>query len=248
MSDAARILERTRSPYANCRSYRDIGEATTVSIRGEKPWQRFTFRKPFQTAFVRPHRFLFEFKEMSVGPNDEWPHRAVWRNAVGVFTWATHESETRGIEPCPSIERVLEQWSAASDRASHIVPHLLGLCGGTSPLPETSAVELVGRDEVDGRGAWRIQSTRFAHVEVHWIDVDRHLVLRTFARTRHTPELHRALRDAQLSRPELTADERERLAREPVPTDSFTLETTVFYRPEFDIDIDDRAFDVRPPA
>src|SRR5262245_30622258 len=58
------VLDRMAKAYAGCKSYRDSGVVKTVFI--EATGNR-TVEKPFTTAFVRPDRFRFEYKEEAGG-------------------------------------------------------------------------------------------------------------------------------------------------------------------------------------
>ena len=57
---ATDIIKRMKGAYANSRSYLDAGMVKEVFIdaNGER-----TVEKPFTTAFVRPNRFRYEFRE-----------------------------------------------------------------------------------------------------------------------------------------------------------------------------------------
>lgn len=238
------VVERSLALYSGLASYRDIGEASVTISRGPQPWQRSTRRYPFQTAFVRPARFLFEWKVMGVGPHEEWPHAALWRNARGLFAWETDPDRSEAPMTSPgSIATQLEHWSAACGGASLLAPRLLGLAEGDSPL---DGLQLVGEDDVDGQRAHRLERALVGGVFVAWIGVERPLVLRTFQRVRHSPERDAALRELA-SRAELP-DELERLvlATPQVESDRI-VETTTFLRPQFDHPIDDSAFELAPP-
>jgi hypothetical protein len=85
---AAEILTSVAARYAAARTYQDSGEQATVFVHGPKPWQRRTTRKVFRSAMERPNRFLFEYKDVSVGPESEWHVGALWRDDEGVHAWS----------------------------------------------------------------------------------------------------------------------------------------------------------------
>lgn len=241
MSD---LVARVRAAYAACRSYRDMGEASVTIARGPKPWQRTTQRFPFQSAFVRPARFLFEWKVMGVGPHEEWPHAAAWRNARGMFAWETSAelAEPRLASP-GALAEVLERWSPACGGSATLVPRLLGVIGGDDPL---EGLQVAGEDEVDGLRAQRLEKSLVGGVFVAWIALERPLLLRTFSRLRHSPERDAALR-ALAARADLPEELRKLVAESPSVSGERIVETTLFLRPEFDPALDDSSFDLAPP-
>jgi hypothetical protein len=239
------VVERALALYSRLSSYRDIGEASVTIARGPKPWQRSTLRYPFQTAFVRPARFLFEWKGMGVGPHEEWPHAALWRNARGLFAWETDPERPDAAVTSPgSLSAQLEHWSPACGGASLFVPRLLGLAEGDAPL---DGLQLVGEDEIDGARAHRLERALVGGVFVVWIGAERPLVLRTFQRLRHSPERDAALRQLA-ARAELPDELRQLVLATPQVESDRIVETTTFLRPQVDIAIDDSAFDLSPPG
>ena len=249
MSTPKEILARVAATYASCRSYRDIGEAVIVHVRGPRPWHRSTSRSPFQTAFVRPHRFLFEFKDMTVGPSEEWPHHAVWQNGTGSFRWSTLD-EAPGVETCSSVESELGAFAGISHRVSRRVPGLLGLFGGSADVDTLSGegTELVGIERIDEREAWRLRAPFPEGVSSLWVDVERALILRSFEHRVFTPEWSQRMRELQLAHPGLSDEMRANLESVPPIEVAFTSQTTTFYRPEIDIEIPDSAFELSPPS
>lgn len=237
-------VARVRAAYAACRSYRDMGEASVTIARGPKPWQRTTQRFPFQTAFVRPARFLLEWKVMGVGPHEEWSHAAAWRNARGLFAWETSVelAEPRLASP-GSLAEVLERWSPACGGCTTLVPRLLGLIGGEDPL---EGLQFAGEDELDGQRAARLEKSLVGGVFVAWIALERPLLLRTFSRLRHSPERDAALR-ALAARAELPDELRKLVVDAPPVSGERIVETTLFLRPELDPALDDSAFELAPP-
>ncbi|MBM3990119.1 MAG: hypothetical protein FJ298_03820 [Planctomycetes bacterium] len=238
------LVARTCAAYAGCRSYRDMGEAAVMVARGSKPWQRTTCRFPFQTAFVRPARLLFEWKAMGVGPHSEWPHAALWRNARGLFAWETNvELSEPALTSGGSLAEVLERWSPACGGAATAVPRLLGVLEGPNPL---DGLQPAGEDEIDGVAARRLEKSVIGGVFVAWIALERPLLLRTFSRLRHSPERDAALRSLA-ARAELSPELRQLVAATPALESERMVETTLFLRPELDPELDDSAFELTPP-
>ncbi len=61
---ANEIINRMADEYAKSKSYSDSGVVKTVFIRTDS---RRTVDKPFTTAFIRPDRFRFEYREKKHG-------------------------------------------------------------------------------------------------------------------------------------------------------------------------------------
>ncbi|MCC7013271.1 MAG: hypothetical protein IT454_11970 [Planctomycetes bacterium] len=244
---AAEVVARCARVYAACSTYRDRGEVHRT-YRGASSARELGVRVPFQTAFVRPHRFLFEFRRARSGRETEgWEHRALWRDARGVHAWAAQrDGSSRRLELTPSIEHVLADWRSPSAEASHTAPQMLGLSSGVPFGRAPDAFELAARDEIDGRPAWRLASASFGFAGLWWIDVERGLLLRAYSSRLATAERE------QRFAPEtegagwasgLEADVERELALE----SRVTIETTTFYRPELDVEIPDGAFELHPP-
>jgi outer membrane lipoprotein-sorting protein len=61
---AKKIIKLMKEKYATSKSYSDSGVVRIVFIRSDG---RRTVEKPFTTAFIRPDRFRFEYKEKTHG-------------------------------------------------------------------------------------------------------------------------------------------------------------------------------------
>jgi len=230
---AASILARMTERYAACRSYQDAGEVVDVLVNGAKRWQRRTSRKPFQTAFVRPDRLLFEFKDRTLGPESEWAHYALWTHGDGVNEWSTFLAEetprtTRFANLIAALGSEELLYLGTSCRAPRL---LLGL-GGASTLADFESVDVAGEDEIDGHGCWRIHARRDGRPEVLWVDRESLLLRRHHERTYFDPTVERVLlpKGAPVSL-----------------LSTFTTETTTFYSPRFDAEIPDSVFAIEAP-
>jgi hypothetical protein len=114
---AQRILLTMARAYGTCTSYRDTGVVRTVYV---KPNGRRTVLKPFRTAFVRPDRFRFEYRE----PKDHGePSRCiVWRQGTKVRAW----SDARpGVQDRGSLAAALAGVARGSGGSAHTVPAML---------------------------------------------------------------------------------------------------------------------------
>jgi hypothetical protein len=245
VTTAAELLARVERAYATCASYRDMGEIVSVTLHGDRPWQRSTARFPFQCAFVRPGRFRFELKQMTVGPSAEWPHLAVAQDGGRVRSWDTigggRSDGFTALEP--ALVAASELCGATFD-----APQLLGATGAAGGWARADEVELAGLDEIDGRPCHRLVGRRFGRPLVLWIDAASAAIARRFERVLHTPELDRARRAHELARGDLPADVRRELERTPPLAREVRIETTTLLRPAFDVEIEAGVFDLVAPA
>jgi hypothetical protein len=232
-ASAVAILVRMAERYAECGSYQDVGELVDVIVNGPKPWQRRTSRKSFQTAFVRPEKLLFEFKERTLGPELEWPHYALWTDAGGVREWSTFLAEETprtarfdGLASALRSEELL--YFGTTCRPARL---LLGL-DGADTLADVESAEIAGEDEIDGHACWRVAARREGRPETFWIDKQSRLLRRHHERTYFDPTVERVLlpKGAALSL-----------------VSKFTTETTTFYSPRADVEIPNSVFAITPP-
>ena len=245
--DGDAILQRMLATYASCRSYRDIGEVHEVLTSGDEPPQVWKLRKPFQTGFVRPLSFVFEcFVDALSERADRKPY-VVWSNERGARSWPNRGRAAVAVHTHASLEEPLALAAGPSGGSSATVPSmLLGLASRWTRGDVRFDLEAV--DDIDGRACHRLQSARFGPAELMWIDCERHVLVRRYLRLHSSPEASRRQRAAALADPSLPADLRrdlEQSASSPEP--SLTTETTTYYRPELDVEIEAGAFDVRPP-
>jgi hypothetical protein len=139
---AADLLQRTASIYANCSSYQATGAVTTVFVTGKWPWDRRTTKKRFKTAFVRPDRFYFEYREVGVGPESEWRGGVIWAKNSEQKNWSTQRFISAG---CESISDAVGTFAGVSDGASPFIPRMLiSDSGGASSLPEPFVLAIPG--------------------------------------------------------------------------------------------------------
>ncbi len=78
---AETILAQMKQTYANCQTYQDTGVVTTTFIQSSGNW---IDEKPFLTAFVRPDRFRFEYKETQSSAEYRY---IIWLNGAEVLSW-----------------------------------------------------------------------------------------------------------------------------------------------------------------
>jgi Predicted periplasmic protein (DUF2092) len=164
---AKQIVERMAKEYAQCKSYRDSGVVKTVFIGTDR--QR-TVEKPFTTAFVRPDRFRFEYKD------DKERRYIVWRDGKDVQTWW---DVTPGIKKPASLRSALAAATGVSSGSAHAVPALLipDEVGGRrlTGITEAKRIEDAKLDKVD---CFRIQGQYGGYPRTLWVDKKTFLVRR----------------------------------------------------------------------
>ena len=181
--DPFTIIARMARVYAGCKSYRDSGVVTTVFFedRGKR-----TVEKPFTTAFVRPDRFRFEFRDTmgtrqtryiiwSAGKKPRTWWDVIWSNSMEVRTWWDVKP---GIEKPASLYRAVGGAAGISGRSSNTIPALLlpGELGGSlTVITEAKRVEDGTFEKVE---CFRIQG-KFGNQPITlWIEKRSYLVRR----------------------------------------------------------------------
>jgi outer membrane lipoprotein-sorting protein len=148
---ARQILDQMAQVYAGCTSYRDSGVVRTVfvSVRGNR-----TVEKPFTTAFVRPDRFRFEYREKR-GILEQDSRYIVWSQGKETRAWWDLDPEVRKGE---SLGMALAAATGVSSGSAHTIPALL--------LP----AEVEGRRLTDITEARRMDDARLDDVECFRIE------------------------------------------------------------------------------
>ena len=163
---AKQIVERIAEEYAKCKSYRDSGVVKTIFIRTDR---KRTVEKPFTTAFVRPDRFRFEYK-------DKGRRYIVWCKGNDVQTWW---DVTPGIKKPESLGLALAGATGVSSSSAHTVPALLipDEVGGRrlTDITEAKRIEDANLDKVD---CFRIQGQFVGSPMTIWVDKNTFLVRR----------------------------------------------------------------------
>jgi outer membrane lipoprotein-sorting protein len=209
------VLDRMAKAYASCKSYRDSGVVKTVFFGATG---NFTAEKPFATAFVRPDRFRFEYKEkQGLGLENRY---IVWRRGKEVQTWWDIKP---GVEKLDSLELALSGATGVSGGSARTVPALLlpkEVHG--QRLTEITEVKRVEDAKLDKFDCFRLEGKFILQLEAKfinspttiWIDKKTFLVRRI---------------DAQMK------------------FDDFRTEETTSYEPAVDEEIPDKMLAFDPP-
>lgn len=166
------IIARMFSVYSSCSSYLDEGQVKTVFY--EKTGSR-TVIKPFSTAYLRPAKFRFEYKERR--GEEEWNRYIIWEGDEAIKTWWSIKP---GIENHKTLGYALGGASGVSGAASTTIPGLL--------MPEMimgnqvrglKRPELVGEESLNDRNVYKIKGTDYqGNIVTIWIDSEKLLILK----------------------------------------------------------------------
>lgn len=200
---AKQVLDRMARAYADCKSYRDSGIVVTIFV--EAGGNRIV-EKPFTTAFVRPDRFRFEYKETK---DDRQKNRyLVWRNGKKVQTWWDIKPR---VEKPESLRLALAGATGVSGGSAHTVPALLlpkELSGRLlTDITEAKRIEDAKLDKTD---CFRVQGKYGTSAMILWIDKKTFLVrridtqnkfdnFRTEATTTYDPVINGEIADKMLA-------------------------------------------------
>src|SRR5262249_47398083 len=114
------ILAALAEVYAECRSYRDAGRVVTRFLPAGDRRPHSSVRQ-FATAFVRPGRFRFEYRQR-YREEDAWDRYIVWAHGAEVRTWWDVRP---GVEEAKSLGMALAGATGVSGGSAHTVPALL---------------------------------------------------------------------------------------------------------------------------
>ncbi|MEQ1735725.1 MAG: hypothetical protein ABL886_04915 [Rhodoglobus sp.] len=249
---AADILAKCAEAYASCRTYEDSGEVHSVIIRGPKSSERHTQRQRFRTAFERPDRFLFDYREMSIGPEEEWPGGLACSSDGRLRFWCSYEASV----PPSDLDHALAALTGISCGTASFIPKLLGVGSARGPLPEASTSELLGEVSLEGLACYRIRGKRWADRTVDlWIECATGLVRRAVSSEEFNAESRRRMRETMVRHLEaMPEDDPHRAMMQLAMEDlgkqqsmDFATETTIAFQPFTDRPINPAVFEVSAP-
>jgi len=168
---AEQVLERMAKAYANCKTYRDSGNVKTVffSAGGKR-----TVNKPFETAFVRPNVFRFEYRDRR---GDEENNRyLIWSDGKAIRSWWDVRP---GIEKPESIGRALAAATGVSGGSARRVPSLLM----RDDFPGAAAARVTDLKRIEDAtqfnvDCFRVEGKYAGSIETLWLDKETFLLRR----------------------------------------------------------------------
>lgn len=166
---AEEILGRMAAVYASCKSYRDTGVVKTVYISKRS----HATEKPFSTAFVRPDRFRFEYRERRKGQRED--RYIIWSRGGKVRRWwdVTPEAE----EP-ESLSAALAAAAGVSSGASRTIPALLLSSVKGRRLTDLAEARRIADAKLDEADCFRVEGRDNRALATVWIDQKTFLVKR----------------------------------------------------------------------
>jgi hypothetical protein len=243
-------MKRMADTYASCSSYRDSGDDVTVFIN-EGPRNRRTISRPFRTLFVRPDLFRFEFRNREVGPETEWPIYAIWR-VDGITN--TYWSKLNRREQPASLSTAVAGATGVSGGTAHTVSRLLmgdeigGFC-----LTDLVDLRVEGEEQVDGHQCVRLAGRHPRDREqTIWIDGQVFLIRQMYdsqvlevpSEEERNRRLEEMIASMERSHPGLAKQFRESVRS--LPAGPTRVESTTYYSPELDVQIDQSQFEYNP--
>jgi hypothetical protein len=176
------IFERVRRVYAECSSYRDSGTAITDFF---KPMMSAVTR-PFTTAFVRPSRFRFEFREKHLLSSSRF---IIWQNGPDVQTWWNlHHPNVRHPD---GIQAAVSGATGISGTSSFQIPALLlpDKIKGGRPLTVLTDLHRMDDAPINGAAMYRIRGSHTVEMTI-WIEPATFLIRRIEF---DTPQAHQTI-------------------------------------------------------
>lgn len=127
--DAVRVLQEMAGVYAAARTYADQGIVTTTFILRD---ERRINRRPFLTAFERPCRYRYEFKDESLGSR-----LVIWQELppAKVFWTVLGHVETRPLPMAVAGATGISGGSALTIPRL-LIPDLAEGCRGSTDLKD----------------------------------------------------------------------------------------------------------------
>ena len=122
LTTAEDILSAMAGAYTRCRSYRDVGTHTTHMFPNGRA--EHTDEKRFSTAFVRPDRFRFEYRDRFF-PHTPEKRCVTWARGDEVRQWEDLGEGATEQGSYPSLREALEVLGGVSSHLSWVVPLLL---------------------------------------------------------------------------------------------------------------------------
>lgn len=148
------ILASLEKVYAECPTYRDTGQVVTrfTYFDHKKPPRRVV--KPFETAFVRPDLFRFEFRDR-LWEGGEWSRYIISAQASHARTWW----DVDPIMRLGSLDMALSAATGVSSGSAHTVPSLLMREPfGPTWLTRLREVTSLGDEVLDGATCSRLST------------------------------------------------------------------------------------------
>jgi outer membrane lipoprotein-sorting protein len=166
------IIKLMREEYAMSKSYSDSGVVKIVLISSDG---RRTVKKPFTTAFIRPDRFRFEYREKTQFNRE---HRfIVYRRGKDLQTYWDIENDLK----LDSLDKAIGAATGISGGSAITVPAMLL----PSEIKWRRAIRFNNPKRIDDGifnnvSCFRIQDQIFGSHVIFWIDKEKFLLLKIY--------------------------------------------------------------------
>jgi hypothetical protein len=177
---AADLFQNVEAAYAHATSYADHGSVTDAFTTAQGNHSNM---KTFETAFIRPDRFRFEYRK----DGDATRAYIIWADHGSVHSrWYVKQN---AVEEAPSLMRAIAAATGVSSGTAYIVPHLLmptDLPGASLTAIADARVE--GTEFIAGHPCYKVTGTpRNARPRTLYIDAQSYAVRRIVERAHLTP-------------------------------------------------------------
>jgi hypothetical protein len=157
------ILSAMAGVYTRCRSYRDVGTVTTHTFPDNR--DDYLRVRRFSTAFIRPDRFRFEFREHYFCSVVE--HRVtMWAFGEEVRCEVDEGDGNAELKSWSSLRNLLMAHGGTSGRVSWVVPFLFLPGWGDGRCWHLSELARLDDDRIGDVECYRVQG-RFAVTPGH---------------------------------------------------------------------------------
>ena len=160
-----KLLQQMATTYATCTSYCDTGVVSTLFF--EEKGSRLV-EKPFSTAFVRPDRFRFEYRNGNL-VEIVWRDGTKFRTRCGMMGWGI--TLVQMLSRKRSLRLGLAALTGVSGGSAHTIPALLCYeqVGGRR-LTDMTAVQRIDDALLDDVACYRITGKYAEYLTVLWIE------------------------------------------------------------------------------
>lgn len=171
------ILQRSAAVYAQATSYQDTGEVTTRFFpRNRDPHETVS---TFSTAFTRPGRFRFEFRNRFDERQPDWNRYVIWQADAEVQAWWSLRPNEA---PPENLALGLARAAGVSSGSSYRIPGQLqpDVINGRPFLARLRRVTLLGVERLDMIQAYKIQGRADTLEQTIWIGLEDFLIRKIY--------------------------------------------------------------------
>jgi outer membrane lipoprotein-sorting protein len=171
---AQEIVNKMLAVYANCSSYIDEGHVSILFIQNSG---KRTVLRPFSTAFVRPSKFRYEFKDRF--GESEWNNYIVSMKGDEVKTFWSIKPD---MPPPANLQMAIAGATGVSGGSAHTVPRMLmPEVLGYNKFKLLSQLQLISEEQVNGADAYKIEGTDSQGNKISfWVDKEKLLLLKIY--------------------------------------------------------------------